>query len=133
MNGGRWIFSASAALCLFFSSSAFGQASFGPIQPFAGAPSSVYVAAPYAGPQANVIAPGFGQVGVAPAPGVIGVTPQMQVPAATVAPSLVGVPAPVAVPYQPMNIQQGCGYTPAFRPCFSNPGCGRNNYYGVYP
>ncbi|MBW3600422.1 MAG: hypothetical protein KY475_24555 [Planctomycetes bacterium] len=142
MNGGRWFIAASAALCLFWTSSAFGQASFGPIQPFAGAPTPVYVAAPYAGPELGVTAPGL-------APGFFGAaTPQVQVPGA-VAPSLVGAPAQTTIPYQPINLQQGCGSTTGFRlPLLGNfggnPGLAQPNttymvpmqpgsYYGTYP
>ena len=120
---GRWLLAASA-FSLLCAPAAFGQASFGPIQPFAGAPSPVYVSAPYAGPELGVTAPLPGGFGVAPPqiqfPGATVAPPQIQLPAATMAPSLVGAPAPTAVPYQPMKMQpahapQGCGYGPRFR------------------
>lgn len=134
MNGGQWFRGASAAACMFLTSSAFGQASFGPLQPFIGAPSPVYVSAPYAGPEMGIAAPMPGVIGVAPpqiqypaAPPQIQypvAPPQVQYPAATVAPSLVVNPAPAMVPYQPINLpQSGCGSAPRFRlPFFSHGG-----------
>jgi hypothetical protein len=153
MNG-RWILAASAAFCLICASTVFGQASFGPIQPFAGAPSPVYVSAPYAGPELGVTAPLPGAFGVAPPqiqfPGATVAPPQIQLPAATMAPSLVGAPAPTAVPYQPINMQpaygpRGCGSAPHFRlPLPGNFGYNQpnttymvppqpGNYYQGYP
>jgi hypothetical protein len=83
-----------AALALV-AETALGQASFGPIQPFAGAPSPVYVAAPYAAPTA-----------LAPIGGV-GVPPSLPAPPVTLPPSFSTTPAPVVVP-SPHCTSYGC-------------------------
>jgi hypothetical protein len=86
-----------------------GQASFGPIQPFAGAPTPVYVAAPYAA--ATMLAP------LPPAPIFSAAPPAIQVPAVTVPPSLMSVPTTGAIPYQPITAPTGgCGCSPYYRP-----------------
>jgi hypothetical protein len=83
---------------------AHGQAQFGPIQPFAGAPSPVYVAAPYAAPTALAPLGGPAVYGVAP--------PQIQLPAAS-APPVIVTPGAATIPG--VVAPQGCGASPSYR------------------
>lgn len=93
MIRGAWFMGALAIACLGPAAAAQAQANFGPIQPFAGAPSPVYVAAPYAAPTA------FAPVPAAP---VFSTTPtEIQILAPTVAPSIVAPPAATVIPAQP--------------------------------
>jgi hypothetical protein len=100
---------------------AWGQASFGPIQPFAGAPTPVYVAGPYAAPTAlaPIGAPAIG------APAIFGTTPpQIQIPPATLPPSLGAAPGAVIAPQTTVALPStgcGCGATQQYRPLLGAP------------
>jgi hypothetical protein len=132
IRGGR-LFAALAGACVI-PATAWGQASFGPIQPFAGAPTPVYVAGPYAAPTvlAPIGAPAYGAPAimapsvVAPpvvSPGIIGsAAPQVQVPAATLPPTLSVAPG-FAAPMQTTVASPscGCGSSQYYRPGLGTP------------
>jgi hypothetical protein len=142
IRGGLMIAAVAGACAL--PAGALGQASFGPIQPFAGAPTPVYVAGPYAAP--TVLAP-LGSPGmVAPAvvspqvvsPGYFGSTaPQVEIPAATLPPSLTIAPN-YAAPTGVGSPSCGCGSQQFARPVLGAPTTSYSPYaapgggYGVY-
>jgi hypothetical protein len=88
---------------LLAAGAARGQAQFGPIQPFAGAPTPVYVAAPYAAPTALAPLGGPAVYGVAP--------PQIQLPAASVPPAILAPGGSACPP----AVAPGCGAAPSYR------------------
>ncbi len=107
MHRGAWLIGMMAAAFVVPATAAFGQASFGPIQPFAGAPSPVYVAAPYAAP--TVLAP------IPAAPVFSATPPEIQIPSPTAAPSLMTPPGATILPAQPY------GVTPSYHPAVGAP------------
>jgi hypothetical protein len=124
---------------------AWAQASFGPIQPFAGAPTPVYVAGPYAAPTAlaplgtpGIVAPPAVVAPPVVSPGFLGSTaPQVQLPAATLPPSLSVTPGAMVAPSlaQPSC---GCGASQYARPVLGAPTTSYSphmapGYYGGYP